>query len=400
MRLLAAIAVVAICVMASVALGDGVHPDARATPKQEQSRPKPPDATGNDVCRYARDNVCDEPGIGGGACAPLTDRSDCAIVRAGADNDSCRFAHNRQCDEPTFGAGQCVQGSDRSDCGDLTNIRNRDDSCATAFNSVCEEPGVGSGACEARTDRADCAGRRRPMTINDHFFGNDDRMHVAADEAPWRFMGQLRMDAGAACSATLIAPDVIATAAHCIAGEDGVDARGSFVSASGDHRAQVTAYLIDPAYTSRRFRIAGDIDGLDWALLRLDQRLGDALGFANPRRVSGPRLPTNMMQAGYAWDTGATLTGHIGCPMLEVRIDNTFAHACDTTRGDSGSGFIVRNGGGFDLVGIDSAFHPNLAGPDSYVAVSAGAFAALAPDFIAGRSGEPVGRVRPLKNAR
>lgn len=345
MRTLAAIAVVALCVMASVALGEG------------------------------------------------------APVRSGADNDSCHLAHNRRCDEPIFGTGQCVQGSDRSDCGDLASIRNRDDSCPTAFNGVCEEPGLANGACEERTDRADCAGRRRPMTINDHFFGNDDRVRVPVDEAPWRFMGQLRMDSGGTCSATLIAPDVIATAAHCISGENGVDARGTFVSASGDQRARVTAYLIDPAYTSRRFRVTGGIDGLDWALLRLDQRLGDALGFAALRRISGPQLPTNLMQAGYAWDTGTTLAGHIGCPMLELRLDNTFAHACDTTRGDSGSGFILRNGGSFELVGIDSAFHPNSAGPDSYVGVGAGAFAAFAPDFIAGRSGEPVGRRRPLKHA-
>lgn len=400
MRILAAIAVIA----TSVTLSAIVHSDPRAAatsiertlrPKQDEAVVKPPGTTGNDMCPFANDNECDEPGIGSGACAAFTDRSDCAAVRAGVDNDSCAFARDRQCDEPTFGTGECAQGTDRSDCGDLASIRNRDDSCATSFNGVCEEPVGGNGACEARTDRTDCAGRRRPMTINDHFFGNDDRVRVPVNEAPWRFMGRLELDSGGHCTATLISPYVIATAAHCIAGDDGVDARSTFISATGEHRARAIAYLIDPAFNHARFLLTDEVDGLDWALLRLDQPLGSTLGFATARRASG--LPTNLMQAGYAWDTGETLSGHTSCRMLEARLNNTFSHTCDTTRGDSGSGFIQRNGAGFDLIGVDSAFQPNIAGPDSYVAVSAGSFATLVQDFAAGRTGTPVGPLRRQK---
>ncbi|HCR67085.1 MAG TPA: peptidase S1, partial [Oceanicaulis sp.] len=32
---------------------------------------------GDDSCRYANDNECDEPGLGTGACSAGTDRSDC-----------------------------------------------------------------------------------------------------------------------------------------------------------------------------------------------------------------------------------------------------------------------------------------------------------------------------------
>lgn len=402
MRILAAIAVIA----ASITLSAIAHraPDSAeaaatysARPKQDQTPAKPPGASGNDMCRHANDNECDEPGIGTGLCAALTDRSDCAALRAGVDNDSCIHARDRRCDEPVFGTGACAQGTDVSDCGNLANFRNRDDSCTTAFNGVCEEPSAGNGACAARTDRTDCFGRARPLTINDHFFGNDDRVHVPTAQAPWRFMGRLEMDTGGHCTATLISPYAIATAAHCITSDGGVDARATFVSASGEYRARVIAYLIDPAFNHARFSQTNQIAGLDWALLRLDQPLGIRLGFARPRRITGAPLPQDMMQAGYGWDTGPTLTGHVSCRMLEMRLNGTFSHACDTTRGDSGSGFVVRNGAGFDLVGVDSAFHPNLAGPDSYVAVSAGAFAELAPDFIAGRTGTEVRRARPTK---
>ena len=71
--------------------------------------------------------------------------------------------------------------------------------------------------------------------------------------------------------------------------------------------------------------------------------------------------------------------------------DNTFAHECDTTRGDSGSAFLVRNGEGFDVIGVDSNFRSNPDGPFIYIAVSAASFQPQVADFIAGRTGRPFG---------
>jgi protease YdgD len=415
MRVLAAIAVVAACVVASIAADagsktrpsyafadlNGATPISFANvavgPHQHQSG-KPPRTGGNDTCRWANDNECDEPGIGTGHCSAGTDRSDCIRIRENREDDSCRWARDGECDEPNFGTGACVQGADRTDCGDIAWMRNQTDSCATAFNGVCEEPGRGRG-CEARTDRSDCHGRQRPMAINDHFFGNDDRVLVPVNEAPWRYMGTLTMDSGGSCSATLIARDVIATAAHCIASEGGINAAAAFKSADGVREARVTAYLVDPNYNFRRFSTTDEIDGLDWALLRIDQPLGDTYGHANVRSITGPGQPLSaeLMQAGYSWDTGGRLSGNLRCRMIEMHADNTFAHECDTTRGDSGSGFLVRNGSSFDLVGVDSNFRSQRGGPFIYIAVSAASFALQAPAFIDGRTGTPVGAARRSK---
>jgi protease YdgD len=206
------------------------------------------------------------------------------------------------------------------------------------------------------------------------------------NEAPWRFMGTLRMDSGGTCSATLVGRDVIATAAHCIHGEDRLNAAAQFESADGTQTARVTAYLIDRNFNYRRFNTTDEIDGLDWALLRIDQPLGDRFGFANVRSITGPGRPlsTELMQAGYSWDTGGHLSGNLRCRMIAMHPDNTFAHECDTTRGDSGSGFLVRNGNGFDLIGVDSNFRSQRGGPFIYIAVSAASFATQAPGFIAG----------------
>jgi protease YdgD len=419
MRVLAAAAAIAACVLASVAMG-GARGGVRLPPPSvsgasafeierapaigKQTVRRKPERRGDDSCRWANDNECDDPDIGTGACRMGTDYSDCWRLREGREDDSCRWARDGECDEPNFGTGACVQGSDRTDCGDIAWMRNQNDSCATAFNNVCDEPGRGDGACRARTDRADCHGRNRPMAINDHFFGRDDRVLVSVDDLPWRFMGVLRMDTGEACTATLIGRDVLVTAAHCIHTDRGVNASGRWESASGGLTARVTGYLIDPRFDYARFNSGSDIDGLDWALLRLDQPLGDRLGHAGVQNLTGQgrqrALSTDLMQAGYSWDTGGRLSGNLRCRMASTSADNTFSHECDTTRGDSGSAFVVRNGDGYDVVGIDSKFRSNPNGPFIYVAVSAAAFVDRVPDFLAGRTGLPVGGARTTKPRR
>lgn len=373
---------------------------APAAPAQKQSAPpKPPGSAapqraGNDTCRHARDRECDEPDIGTGACTMGTDFSDCRALREG-DNDSCRWARDGECDEPNFGTGACTQGTDRTDCGAIAWMRNQTDSCATAFNGTCEEPGRGDGSCAARTDRTDCHGRERAMTIFDHFFGRDDRVLVNVAEAPWRFMGLLAMTTGEQCTATLIAPNVIVTAAHCIHTARGVNAAAQFTTADGAHSASVTAYLISPRFNYARFNASDDIDGQDWALLRLDRPLGDAVGYAGVRNITADAARAGefeLMQAGYSWDTGEHLSGNQSCRIVHVFPDHTFAHQCDTTRGDSGSAFVVRNGNGFDVIGVDSSFRANPDGPFLYIAVSANNFAASVPDFVAGRTGRRVVR--------
>ncbi len=403
MRLFVAATTIAACLFAAhVATESGLVSASEivgvAPAAAKQTGPGKPGAggggpvSGNDTCRWAHDNECDDPDIGTGACAQGTDFSDCRHLRQGED-DSCRFARDHECDEPNFGTGACTQGTDRTDCGQIAWMRNQNDSCATAFNGVCEEGA--NGRCAARTDRTDCHGRDRPMAINDHFFGHDDRVLVNIHEAPWRFMGRLHMDGGATCTATLIARDVVVTAAHCLHPSGSLNAAGSF-EAAGGQSARITGYLIDQRYNYQRFVSADDIDGLDWALLRIEQPLGDQLGYAGVLNLTGQgsqrAIAAELMQAGYAWDTGDHLSGNLSCHMATVYPDNTFAHECDTTRGDSGSGFVVRNArGGFDLIGVDSSFRSNPRGPFLYIAVSAAGFAPRIPDFVAGRSGTRVG---------
>jgi protease YdgD len=347
---------------------------------------------GDDSCAFAHDNECDEPGIGTGVCAAGRDFSDCRFLRDG-EKDACASARDGVCDEPRFGTGACVQGSDRGDCGAIAWMRNRDDSCLTAFNNICEEPGRGRG-CAARTDRSDCFGRARSLALNDHFFGHDDRVRVNAQEEPWRFMGSFINSADERCTATLVGADIIVTAAHCIHLDSGLDARGRFQPAAGGAATRAIAYLIDPGFSYANFITGEGVESLDWALLRLERPLGARLGFAGVRDLIGAGAEAaraaELYQAGYGWDTGVALAGHVGCHVAELRANGAFTHQCDTTRGDSGSAFLVRDGAGYAVVGIDSSFLANPDGPTHYVAVGAGAFLPALAAFAARRKGTAI----------
>ena len=357
---------------------------------------------GDDSCRWANDNECDDPRYGTGACAQGTDYSDCWRILSGNEDDSCRWANDNECDEPGLGTGACVQGTDSTDCGDVVRLRFQTDSCETAFDGVCQEAEHGGdGSCARRTDRADCIGRERPLTIFDHYFGYDDRVLMDTSVFPWVVVGQSRFDSGGACTATLIGPDVLITAGHCIAGQGGINHSGTFETGfdlpGGPRTARVIDHYMSPDWDYQRYRSTDEIDGTDWALLRIDQPLGDTLGFVGIRALVNDEgeqaaLSADIYQAGYSHDTGDHLSGNIGCHMINIYPDNTMAHECDTTRGDSGSPFMVRDGEDYFIVATDSNFRRNPDGPYIYIAARSDEWVPYYERFLSGELGQNAAR--------
>ncbi len=358
--------------------------------------------TGTDTCQYANDGECDDPGIGTGACDQFTDYSDCRRIALGIEDNSCEWANDGECDEPHLGTGACTQATDANDCGAVSHLRFQYDTCDTAFNGVCEEPGVGDGSCEARTDRADCLGRDRPMQINDHFFGHDDRQFMDTSTMPWAVIGTVTDENGGACTATLIGEDIIVTAAHCIEYDEvRVDATGTFATAFDRSGGPLTANVIDfylsPARRADRAENE-EPSGTDWALLRIDQPLGRELGFLGVRALINEQgadgaVGHALYQAGYSYDTGDHLSGNTSCEVVFVEDGNRFAHNCDTTQGDSGSPIMIREGNAYFVVGTDSTYRiePNV--PAVNIATRSEDWIWLLADFSAGRIGN--GGVRP-----
>ncbi|MEM7444043.1 MAG: trypsin-like serine protease [Pseudomonadota bacterium] len=354
---------------------------------------------GNDSCQWANDLECDDIRFGGtGACREGTDATDCRALAMGGDN-SCEWSFDGECDEPRIGVGVCTSGTDTADCAAAAIRRNRTNSCPTSLNDRCDESALGgSGLCQPLTDTSDCLGRTTPAGIRDHHFGFDDRIRVDSSAMPWRTIGQLELDGGGRCTATLVGPDIVLTAAHCFGGRTGrIQGGGRFLagqSASGSVAvASLVESYVNPQYRDNTIETIGQGNGDDWAFARLNRPIGSEIGYmdvlAPTRADQGQALAGTWFrvnQAGYSWDTGDDISANIGCRVESFFDDNSMFHQCDTTQGDSGSPiFVDRGNGQYSVIAVDSQFF-RLPGQTrtSYLAVDARAFAEPLAAYAAG----------------
>lgn len=184
---------------------------------------------------------------------------------------------------------------------------------------------------------------------------------------PIAAIGLLQMDGNEICTASVIAPRAVLTAAHCLFDEQDRPRRTIVFHAGYDRgRAAVEARGIDRVvprgYSRKRHDSSRDVDGLDWALVRLDRDVGSVTGVLAVRalgrgeldamvRGSGPLI----LQVGYGRGHGAFQSAIEDCRVMVDWRDNTFGHNCGTIAGDSGSPDMILEGGRHVIVGIESA---------------------------------------------
>jgi V8-like Glu-specific endopeptidase len=265
-------------------------------------------------------------------------------------------------------------------------IRLYQDALARALNALASpDSGASDGASNGQQTQED--------TDNPH--GDTPGEPVDASVPPARAIGLLEMSDGGLCSASVVAANVILTAAHCLFDEDHRSVVAERFSAGYDQGHFIATALIrdvymPPEFDHKRFLETNEVDGYDWALLRLDRGVGQDTGVLPIRALDPKDLEAmveangpSMTQIGYGNEQSDHPVARRNCHLSMVWKDNTYAHHCGTVPGDSGSPDLVCENDACVIIGIESAEvdFRELKGAD--MAVSAAAFAAALPDFVA-----------------
>lgn len=214
---------------------------------------------------------------------------------------------------------------------------------------------LGSAAAEPVIPRSELPGLGAGAT----------RQRVDETTAPWQSLGRVQTELGQRCTGTLIAPDRVLTAAHCLTAprRDQLVQPGSVHFLLGYTAGQFRAHRRVVAFqTSKGYRPAdkGPV-GADWAVLQLEAPLDVP---SLPLRLARPG--DRIMLGGYQQDRAEVIMADTDCRVLSLQQQagaTVLLHGCAGTRGASGAPLLRREPkDGWAIVGVAVAAARQQAG--------------------------------------
>ncbi len=192
--------------------------------------------------------------------------------------------------------------------------------------------------------------------------GEDDRRPLDTWEPPWNAVGKVFAHKGSRidyCTATLIAPSVAVTVAHCLHNKrTGKRLRPSAVHFLAGYRKEryiahrkAKCLKINPAYKLRRKPTFESVSE-EFAFIVLDKPIN-----VLPARILDSRklkVGDRLVHAGYCCDRRYLLSVHDGCEVKFLKGNVVFTD-CDTADGASGGPVFVEQDGEHHLAAVMSS---------------------------------------------
>jgi protease YdgD len=213
--------------------------------------------------------------------------------------------------------------------------------------------------------------------------GADTRVPMLDHSFPWSAIGRVMLDEGngwaGRCTGTMVGRYVMVTAAHCVLSNGAIHSVTFQPNyANGQSAGIASSIWINVGTLSPNTDRAND-----WAVVELNQPLGDSQGFMGIRNIDGARFPINVEYAGYSQDfeNGNVAGFESLCQIHEEFQQQIFGHDCSSDPGGSGGPLFVVNPGvsatiyAINTRGITNTVYRNYNPNVANIAVMNAAFA-------------------------